>query len=230
MGRMRPFDATFAGAPGADAQKLPIGELLATRYRVRAMSAPLRVLFAVFVALPILAGPSDGAEPEAAPAETSAEAAPDTASSEAEPAEPAEPELSEEELAAIATARAAEERIESLHGIIAARVVIADDLASLQKELESDAAVGRQDEITAEITDFSLKLEELDASFTEIAAGVETDSFELEPESEQIDLGHEMRELLGPLIKELKSLSSRPSRGLACCLPEYGALSDLGNS
>jgi len=124
----------------------------------------------------------------------------------------AEPEAapSEEALAAAAAAQAVAKREDSLRGIMASREAVATKLRARQNDLESDAAVGRQQEITADITALSLKLEELDANFTEIAAGIDTKSFETTPKAEQINLGQEVRELLAPLIKELKRASSRP--------------------
>jgi hypothetical protein len=140
-------------------------------------------------------------------AETESEPAAAAAPAEAEASEEAP---SEEELAAAAAAEEAEKLEESLRGILSAQKLVAEDLRTLQNELESDAAVGREEEITAEILALSLKLEELDGSFTEIAAGVDTEVFDVEEESEQIDLTREIRDLLGPLIKELKRVSSRP--------------------
>lgn len=138
-----------------------------------------------------------------------AEAEPETVAAGAEAAE-SESVRSEEELAEAAADEAARKFEESLRGIIASRAVVANELRALQKELHSAAAAGRQEAITADITALSLKLAQLDANFTEIAAGIDTDAFRTKPESEPIDLGQEIRDLLGPLIKELKRASSRP--------------------
>ena len=58
---------------------------------------------------------------------------------------------SEEELAAAAAAEEAEQLEESLRGILSAQKLVAEDLRARQSELESEAAVGREEEITAEI-------------------------------------------------------------------------------
>lgn len=83
------------------------------------------------------------------------------------------------------------------------------ELERLQIELESDRGRGRQDEIVAEIHGLSERLDELERNFSEIASGVDPRIFQ-EGREEQVDFTQELRDLLGPLIHELRRMTSRP--------------------
>jgi uncharacterized membrane protein YbaN (DUF454 family) len=98
----------------------------------------------------------------------------------------------------------------SLSGVLAARRQIEADLLERQKVLVSDSARGRELEIEAEIRALSDELGSLNRNFSELAAGVDPISIESDQAQEQLNLTSEVRELLGPLVNELKRATSRP--------------------
>ena len=98
----------------------------------------------------------------------------------------------------------------SLAALMASRRVLSAELAALQAELESNAARGREQDVRAQIQQVAQKLDEVDLSFSELAAQVDPTLFQARGEEGQIDLGGEVRQLLGPLINELKRATSRP--------------------
>ncbi len=101
-------------------------------------------------------------------------------------------------------------REEGLARVLEARREIEAHLRSLQDSLSSDDARGREDEIGESIRALSEELAELNRNFSELAAGVDPVSIDSEQETEQLNLAAEVRELLGPLVNELKRATSRP--------------------
>lgn len=98
----------------------------------------------------------------------------------------------------------------SLGRILEARDQLDAELRSLQDELESDAGRGRREEIEEEIRALARERDELMRGFAELSSGVDPESFEAGPTADEIDLGTEIRDLLSPLVNELKRATSRP--------------------
>lgn len=104
----------------------------------------------------------------------------------------------------------ADRKARSLLGLLASRRSLMDELAALQAALDTEAARGREDAIRAEIQAVVDKLADLDRSFSELSAGLDPGSFGNEETGTGFDLASELRELLGPLVNELKRATSRP--------------------
>lgn len=97
----------------------------------------------------------------------------------------------------------------SMLGVIDAIERTQKDLEGLQAELESDRGRGREIEIVQQIQALGSRLAELQRNFSEISAGVDPRIFDQEVE-EQVDFSKEVRDLLGPLIHEIRRMTSRP--------------------
>ena len=96
-----------------------------------------------------------------------------------------------------------------------ARVLLAirqleTELRARQTALRSDAARGREDEIEGEVRMLSRELGDLTRSFSELASGVDPVSIEPDQPDAELELTREVRDLLGPLVNELKRATSRP--------------------
>lgn len=98
----------------------------------------------------------------------------------------------------------------SLAGVLAARRQVEAELAEKQDELHTQSARGRETEIEGEIQDLSRQLGELTRSFAELASGVDPLSVEADRTENDLELGREVRDLIGPLVNELKRATSRP--------------------
>jgi len=72
------------------------------------------------------------------------------------------------------------------------------------------AARGREQEIEQRIRGLSEELAELDRNFAELASGVDPRSIAPQAESSDLNLSTEVRDLLGPLLNELKRATPRP--------------------
>lgn len=87
---------------------------------------------------------------------------------------------------------------------------IRQDLNKKQKELRSPEAAGRTEKLEGEVQALSNRLEEIKTSFSEIALGVDLSSLKKIQRNEVFSWSEELRELLGPLIGELKEFTKRP--------------------
>lgn len=101
-------------------------------------------------------------------------------------------------------------RERGLAQVLESRAQIEADLLELQASLRADSARGREAEIENEIRALSEELSSLNRNFSELAAGVDPVSIDAEQEPQQLNLTNEVRDLLGPLVNELKRATSRP--------------------
>lgn len=137
----------------------------------------------------------------------------------------APPEGDEEAPARPLEPRRAGAREEGLARVLAARAELEADLRALQDSLSEADARGREEEIESAIRAMSFELAELDRNFSELAAGVDPASIDSEQEPQQLNLAAEVRELIGPLVNELKRATSRP-REIDRLRTEISALRD----
>ncbi len=116
-------------------------------------------------------------------------------------------------------------REDSLMRVFAARAQIERDLRAMQAKLDSNEARGREQEIEAEIRSLAEELARLNRNFSELAAGVDPLSIDESPKAAELNLANEVRDLLGPLVSELKRATSRP-REIDRLRTQIGELSD----
>jgi hypothetical protein len=193
-------------------------------------SRPARVALAVALALTGLVlgasaqqtAPDPATHAESAPAASSDALEPDAVvdgeAADASPVAGSDEGAATEDFVGDADAQSAEvegvvettRKARSLASILQSRRALGAQLIALQAELESDAARGREQEIRAEIREVSDKLATLSHSFSELAAEIDPEAFSQRDQPADINLTGEIRELLGPLVNELKRATSRP--------------------
>lgn len=156
--------------------------------------------FIASIALPSLLFAQAPATGPAEPAAVASETAPN--------ADASEPRVPQWTVAPPRAARRAREA--SLVAILASRRQAEADLRTLQAELRSDGARGREAELERQVRARAAELERLSRSFSELATGVDPISLDADPEPVPFELARELRELLSPLIHELKRATSRP--------------------
>jgi len=100
--------------------------------------------------------------------------------------------------------------LRSLSDILRTQEQLRSDRQRRQLELGTDAARGREDQLRAEIREISGALAQLDAAFTQIASEVDPRGFSREEAERPVELSQELRELLAPLVSELKRATQRP--------------------
>ncbi|MCB9030153.1 MAG: hypothetical protein H6619_03815 [Deltaproteobacteria bacterium] len=99
---------------------------------------------------------------------------------------------------------------ESLASILQSIETSKADLAKKQKLLQSNQSLGRKEDVTREIEALSNKIEDLNQSFTEIASGIDLAVFSPELTETNFSWSQDLKDLLQPLVDELKQLTSQP--------------------
>lgn len=103
-----------------------------------------------------------------------------------------------------------EKKVNSLHAIVESISATKQELAQKQRELQSSSAKGREEDVTEDIQALDAQLESLNDNFLTIASEVEPDLTQRDQLPEEIDWAKETKELLSPLLNEIKRLTSRP--------------------
>lgn len=182
----------------------PLVRLLARTPALRGGLAPglaaLALALATSLALPApLAAQSPPDAKDEARSDTS-ETAPNT-----DPLETAAPPLP-----AVVPQAARRAREASLVAILASIRQAEADLRALRTQLDSVTGRGHEAELERQVRARAAEVERLSRNFSELATGVDPASLAGEADSASFDLTREIRELLSPLINELKRATSRP--------------------
>ena len=86
---------------------------------------------------------------------------------------------------------------------------VSTQITRLQETLQSSKGIGREQEIRMQIKELSEKLKYLNNNFSQLSTGVDTEIF-VTKEKKSINWSLELKELLEPLINELKKMTSHP--------------------
>ena len=84
-----------------------------------------------------------------------------------------------------------------------------EKIVALQEILQGSRGVGREQELRSQINELSLRLRDMEKTFDQLSTGVDLSVFQVE-EKKGVDWNLELTELLGPVIRELKKMTSRP--------------------
>jgi len=84
-----------------------------------------------------------------------------------------------------------------------------DQILSIQKRMQSTAGVGRQEDLTHEISKLSVHLKTLEGNFHQLATDVQLETFD-NNKKRTFDWKDELKQLIEPLFREIKQMTSRP--------------------
>lgn len=98
----------------------------------------------------------------------------------------------------------------SLIGIVRSIEKLNRELSAKQEEMRAPSGEGRRDELTQQVQGIVARLNALQRSFDEIAAGVDPESLTTKEDAGQIDWSKDLREILSPILNEVRRLTSRP--------------------
>ncbi|MFH1673887.1 MAG: hypothetical protein ABIF87_10765 [Pseudomonadota bacterium] len=101
------------------------------------------------------------------------------------------------------------EKIASLQAILDSVARMDMEIGKKQDALEKSRSKAERDEVLAEIDDLKERIKTLKASFAEIAAGVDIKIL-FEPPTREFNLSTELKDILKPLLDELRRMTERP--------------------
>jgi len=101
------------------------------------------------------------------------------------------------------------ERIVNLDMLLQSINQVSDEIEKAQAVLQGTGGLGREKELRDKITDLSLKKNDLETTFSQLATNVEAGRVDGEKKT-GLDLKKELKELLSPAFRELKKLTSGP--------------------
>ena len=100
-------------------------------------------------------------------------------------------------------------KIEELDSLLETSKNLSRMISATREVLQSPQGQGREKELRAKIDELTAKLLETETSLDQLSSGVDMDVFHKEVER-NVDWGTELREMLEPLIREMKKMTSRP--------------------
>ncbi|MBW2092342.1 MAG: hypothetical protein JRI34_09510 [Deltaproteobacteria bacterium] len=103
------------------------------------------------------------------------------------------------------------QKIQNLESLLKSINETSRQITSIQEELSGPRGVGREKELKEQINKLSFKKAALEASFRQAATEADMSVF-VKKEKEELNWNVELTELLGPIISELKKMTSRPRK------------------
>ena len=103
----------------------------------------------------------------------------------------------------------AAQTLETLRAILGTREQHKQRFREARESLSTPEGEGRREEIDREVKELSGKIIQAEENFAEIVTGVDLDRLEAEPRAE-LDWSAELKDILGPIIQELRDLTARP--------------------
>ena len=97
---------------------------------------------------------------------------------------------------------------ETLQQIILAKQALEKKLAEEEKNLKKEKGETQQEAIRAEIQEITSRIQALNSDFESIVSGVDPAEFAVT--TENVDWQQEVRELLSPILEEMKKMTARP--------------------
>ena len=84
-----------------------------------------------------------------------------------------------------------------------------DQILTIQQRMQSTAGVGRQEDLTLQISKLSKHLKNLEGNFHQLATDVQLEKFD-NTKKQTFDWKEELKQLIEPLFREIKQMTSRP--------------------
>lgn len=112
-------------------------------------------------------------------------------------------------VSAAAAPAAADAALATLAAALESRRLLREQLAALEKALAAARSDTQRAALGADREALAGRLAGVEATFAQIAAGVDLESFASRPR-QKFDLAAEAQDILAPLVRELKSLTARP--------------------
>lgn len=101
------------------------------------------------------------------------------------------------------------ERIRTLGSLLESIKDVSERIAATQRILQGPQGLGREKRLRAQIEELGLKLKDMEETFNQLATDVDLRAFQAKKKAE-VDWEQELKELLGPVLREVKKVTSHP--------------------
>ncbi len=102
-----------------------------------------------------------------------------------------------------------QEKIRTLGSLLESIIDVSERISATQKILQGPSGLGREKRLREEIGELSIKLRGMEETFEQLATDVDFLAFE-EKKKATVDWNQELQELLGPVLREVKKMTSHP--------------------
>jgi hypothetical protein len=100
-------------------------------------------------------------------------------------------------------------RLKNMSMLIKSLDNLTKEIGERQTDLQGQSGIGREQDLRMEIRALSIRKEEMEASFTQLATDVDTRK-EQDDKKAGVDWQREIKELVGPLVREVKKITAHP--------------------
>jgi predicted nucleic acid-binding Zn-ribbon protein len=97
---------------------------------------------------------------------------------------------------------------DTLQKILLSKQALQKKLSEDEKDLKKEKTEAGQEAIRSEIQEISSRIQDLDSDFESIVSGVDPAEFSVV--TENVDWQQELRDLLSPILEEMKRMTARP--------------------
>lgn len=102
-------------------------------------------------------------------------------------------------------------KINNLESLLKSINYLSEEITVIQEKLQSPEGIGREQELRLQINQLIQKRKDLEKNFNSLAADVEVPEYQTKDASE-FNWKMEVTEILGPLVSEIKKITSRPRK------------------
>jgi len=102
-----------------------------------------------------------------------------------------------------------QEKIPTLESLLESIIDVSEQIAATQKILQGPGGLGREQSLREEINRLSVKLRDMEETFDQLATDVGFRAFR-EKKKVAVDWNQEFQELIGPVLREVKKMTSHP--------------------
>ncbi len=102
-----------------------------------------------------------------------------------------------------------QKKIRILQSLLESITDVSERIAATQKILQGPGGLGREQRLRQEIDELSTKLRDMEETFDQLATDVGFRAFE-EKKRAEVDWNQEFKELIGPVLREVKKMTSHP--------------------
>ena len=110
---------------------------------------------------------------------------------------------------AFASETSTQNSIQNLEALVQSMTNLSRMISATREVMTGPGGAGRERELKARLNELQMKLQVMEGSFEQLSAGIGLDALDKEKET-GVDWNRELADFLGPIMREVKKMTSRP--------------------